>query len=202
MVKKNPSKYGAIRQVPGFTLAADFIKNTPFVEHSNKDKIPFWAKMPYHIECITILEDKIKAILAFMYRVKWFQGLFGEAEFSFKNPGLEALAGDCTILAGVLTRHIAMVWLTSPIILKGLIHPGRQFPLQRYWDNKPDELEIDVTRLVREIMMEAIVKRSKEWTLIAQLSNGRWAGYFQHRIGNNIHKKYTHKWAGSVSAHF
>jgi hypothetical protein len=65
-----------------------------------------------------------------------------------------------------------MVRLTSRIILKGLIHPDRQFPLQRYWEDKPDELEIDVTRLVREIMMEAIVKRSKVWTLIAQLSNG------------------------------
>jgi hypothetical protein len=41
MVKKNPSKYRAIRRVPGFTLIAKFIKNTPFVERSNKDNIPF-----------------------------------------------------------------------------------------------------------------------------------------------------------------
>ncbi len=117
MVKKNPSKYGAIRRIPGFTLVTDFINNTPFVERSDTNNIPFWAKMPYHIECLTILEDKIKAILAFMYWVKRFQGLFGEAAFYFKNPGLEALAGEHTILAGVLIRHIAMVWLMSRIIL-------------------------------------------------------------------------------------
>ncbi len=109
MVKKNPSKYGAIRRVPGFTLVADFIKNTPFVEHSDKDDIPLWAKMPNRIKCLRILENKIKAILAFTYRVKRFQGLFGEAVFYFKNPSLEALAGERTILAGVLTCHIAMV---------------------------------------------------------------------------------------------
>ncbi len=62
MVKKNPSKYGAIRRVPGFTLVADFIKNTLFAERFDKDDIPFWAKMPYHIECLAISEDKIKAI--------------------------------------------------------------------------------------------------------------------------------------------
>ncbi len=149
-----------------------------------------------------ISEDKIEAFLAFMYCIKWFQGLFGEAAFYFKNPGLEASAGERTILAGVLTRHIAMVWSTSQIILKGLIHPDRQFPLQRYWEDEPNELEIDVTRLVREILMEAIVKHSKVWTLIAQLSDGQWVGYFRHGIGNDLHKKYAHEWAGSVSAHF
>jgi hypothetical protein len=41
MVKRNPSKYGAIRWVPGFTLVADSIKNTPFAERSDKDDIPF-----------------------------------------------------------------------------------------------------------------------------------------------------------------
>jgi hypothetical protein len=129
MVKKNPSKYGAIRRVPGLTLIADFIKNTPFAECSDKDDIPFWAKMPYHIECFAILEDKIEAILAFMYCIKQFQGLFGEAAFYFKNLGLEASAGERTVLARVLTHHIAMVWLMSRIILKGLIHLDRQFPL-------------------------------------------------------------------------
>jgi hypothetical protein len=172
MVKKNPSKYGAIRWIPGFTLVADSIKNTPFAERSDKDDIPFWAKMPYHIKCLAISEDKIEAILAFMYRVKQFQGLFGEAAFNFKNLGLETLAGERTILAGVLTRYIAMVRSTSWIISKGLIHPDRQCPLQRYWGDEPDELEINVTKLVKEIMMETIVKRSKVWTLIAQLSNG------------------------------
>jgi hypothetical protein len=125
MVKRNLSTYGAIRRVPKLTLVTDFIRNTPFAVRSDKDNIPFWAKMPFHIKCLVISEDKIKAILAFMYRVKRFQGLFGKAAFYFKNPGLEALAGERTILAGVLTRHIAMVWLTSQIILKCLIHPDR-----------------------------------------------------------------------------
>jgi hypothetical protein len=97
---------------------------------------------------------------------------FGKAAFYFKNSGLEASAGEHTNLAGVLTRCIAMVWLTSQIILKGLIHPDRRFPLQGYWKDKPNKLEIDVTRLVREIMMQATVKHSKVWMLIAQLPNG------------------------------
>jgi hypothetical protein len=106
--------------------------------------------MPYHIECLAISEDKIEAILAFMYCIKRFQGLFGEAAFYFKNLSLETLAGEYTILAGVLTRHITTVWSTSRIILKGLIHPDRQCPLQQYWEDEPNELEIDVTKLVRK----------------------------------------------------
>jgi hypothetical protein len=175
MVKRNPSKYGAIRWVPKFTLVTDFIRKTPFAAHSDKDDIPLWAKMPFHIKCLAILEDKIEATLAFMYCVKRFQGLSGKAAFYFKNPGLEASAGEHTILAGVLIHHIAMVWATSRIILKDLIHPDRQFPLQQYWEDEPDKLEIEVMRSVREIMMEAMVKRSKVWMLIAQLPDDRWA---------------------------
>jgi hypothetical protein len=57
-------------------------------------------------------------------------------------------------------------------------------------------------RLVREIMMEAMVKCSKVWMLIAQLPDGRWAGYFQHGIGNDLHKKYAHELAGNMLSHF
>jgi hypothetical protein len=41
MLTCNPSKYGTIVRVPQFVLEKDFIKNTPYVEQSDKDDIPF-----------------------------------------------------------------------------------------------------------------------------------------------------------------
>ncbi len=51
MVNKNLSKFGVIDKTPRFALSTDFVKNTPYAERSNDDKIPFWAKMPWHLEC-------------------------------------------------------------------------------------------------------------------------------------------------------
>ncbi len=50
MVVKNLYKYGSITKVPQFILEKDFIKHTPYSEQSNEDDIPFWAKMPFHLE--------------------------------------------------------------------------------------------------------------------------------------------------------
>jgi hypothetical protein len=40
------------------------------------------------------------------------------------------MAGDCEILAGVLMHHIAMVWSTSRIVLKGPTKPDRPHIIQ------------------------------------------------------------------------
>ena len=129
MVAKNHYKYGSITKVPQFILEKDFIKHTPYSERSNKDNIPFWAKMPFHLEYLKTNKDELEHILAFMYRTKRFQGLFGEASFYHQNPGMDSTAGKREILAGVLMRHIAMVRSTSRVLLKGLTKPDRPHTL-------------------------------------------------------------------------
>ncbi len=105
----NPSKYGTIVKVPQFVLKKDYIKNMPYAEWSDEDNIPFWAWMPFHLESMAVNEDHLVQILAYMYRSKCFQGLFGEAAFYYKNPGSDALVGERSILVGILMRHISMV---------------------------------------------------------------------------------------------
>jgi hypothetical protein len=66
MVAKKPFKYGAITKVPEFVLERDFIEHAPCAEWSKEDNIPFWAKMPLHLEYLLKDEDMLKHILAFM----------------------------------------------------------------------------------------------------------------------------------------
>jgi hypothetical protein len=70
MVDRNQFKYGSIVKVPNFVLEKDFIKNTPYTERSEEDDIPFWAKMPFHLEYVSTDEDHVDQILAYMYRAK------------------------------------------------------------------------------------------------------------------------------------
>ncbi len=65
--------------------------------------------MPFHLKYLAVKEEKLEQILAYMYRSKRFQCLFGDAAFFHWNPGVDATAGDRGILARVLMRHIAMV---------------------------------------------------------------------------------------------
>ncbi len=81
MVAKKPYKYGLITKVPEFVLEMDFIKHTHYAKRSKEDDIPFWAKMPLHLEYLIKDKDMLKHILAFMYRTKQFQGTLGEATF-------------------------------------------------------------------------------------------------------------------------
>ncbi len=87
MLAHYPCKYGTIAKVSKFVLEKDFIKNTPYAERSDKDNIPFWACMPFHLECMVVDEDHLEQILAYMYQAKRFQVLFGEAAFYYKNSG-------------------------------------------------------------------------------------------------------------------
>jgi hypothetical protein len=116
-----------------------------------------------------------------------FQGLFGEASFYHQNPGMDSTAGKQEILAGVLMRHIAMVRLTSRVLLKGLAKPDRPHILYQLDEEDPEEIDIKITRTVREIMMEKKIQGSKVWILIGQLADGRWEGYFRYGIRNNPH---------------
>ncbi len=81
--------------------------------------------MPFHLEYLKTNKDELEHTLAFMYWTKRFQGLFGEASFYHRNPGMDSTAGKQEILAGVLMRHIAMVRSTSRVLLKGLAKPDR-----------------------------------------------------------------------------
>jgi hypothetical protein len=94
MVSQNPFKYGSLTKIPQFVIKKDFIKNTPHAERLNDDDIPFWAKMPFHLEYLTVDKEKLEQILAYMYCLKCFQGLFGDTAFHHRNPGVEATARD------------------------------------------------------------------------------------------------------------
>jgi hypothetical protein len=87
--------------------------------------------MPFHLEYLKVNEDEIEHILAFMYRTKQFQGLFGEAAFYHWNSGTDSTAGEREILAGALMPHIAMVQLSSRVLLKGLVKPDQPHVLYR-----------------------------------------------------------------------
>ena len=60
MIARNPSKYGMIVRVPQFVLERDYIKNTPYAERFEDDGIPFWACMPFHLECKAAKEDHLE----------------------------------------------------------------------------------------------------------------------------------------------
>jgi hypothetical protein len=155
--------------------------------------------MPFHLEYLAVEEEKLEQILAYMYRSKPFQDLFGDAAFFHRNPGVDATAGDRVILAGVLMRHIAMVQSMTRVTLKGLVHPDRQQLIQRMDEDDPDEIEVEVNRSVQEIMMGKKIQGTKVWVLIAQQTNGRWVGFFWYGIGNNAHRNHSLEWSGGVS---
>lgn len=178
MVAKKPYKYGLITKVPQFILEKDFIKHTPYAERSDNDDIPFWEKMPFHLEYLRVNEDEFEHILAFMYRTKQFQGLFGEAAFYNWNPGMDSTTGKCKILAGVLMCHIAMVRSSNRVLLKGLVKPDQPHVLYLLVEDDPEEVDIKITRTVREVLMEKKIQGSKVWIVIGQLTDGCWAGYF------------------------
>jgi hypothetical protein len=54
-------------------------------------------------------------------------------------------------------------------------------------DDDPEEVDIKITRTVREVMMEKKVQGSKVRIVIGQLTDGCWAGYFRFGIGNDPH---------------
>jgi hypothetical protein len=109
MVAKNPEQFGAITKTPKFALSANFVKNTPYEARSNDDTIPFMPNMPLHLECRTLQETVINAILSYMYRTGWMGLVLGDAAFHHINPGPNARAGEWDINAGILVQNIAMV---------------------------------------------------------------------------------------------
>ncbi len=87
------------------------------------------------------------------------------------------------------------------MLLKGLAKPDRPHILYRLNEEDPEEIDIEITRTVREIMMEKKIHGSKVWILIGQLADGRWAGYFRYGIGNDPHRAHAVEWAGAMSSH-
>jgi hypothetical protein len=172
MAAKKSYKYGSITKVPEFVLERVFIKHTPYAKWSEEDDIPFWAKMPLHLEYLLKDEDMLEHILAVMYRTKQFQGILGEAAFYHQNSGFDYTAGDCEIFAGVLMRHIVMVQSTSWVILKGLTKPDRPHIIQQLDDEDPEEVDVEVKRSVCEVMMEKKIQGTKVWVLIVQIPDG------------------------------
>jgi hypothetical protein len=91
---KEPLQVWTIDKVPHFVLECNFVKNTPYVERSEEDNIPFWSHTPYHLEYVFVMEEHLELILHYIYWSKRFQFFFGEAAFYYKNPGMEALGSE------------------------------------------------------------------------------------------------------------
>ncbi len=94
-----------------------------------------------------------------------------------------------------------MVQLMGCVYIRDLQHSDRVFPIVKYEDKEPGEISFGVNRLVREIMMEKKIHGTKVWTLLAQTTDGRWAGYNQFGTGNEGHKNLAMEWSTSLSAH-
>ena len=76
--------------------------------------------------------------------------------------------------------HIAMVRSMNKVLLKGIAHVDRRFLLARYKDKSEEgEVDLEVDRSVRELMMEKRAAGTRVWILIAQLQDGQWAGFHQ-----------------------
>jgi hypothetical protein len=202
MVNKNPLKFRAIDKTPRFALSMDFAKNTPYAEHSNDDKILFWAKTPWHLECRESGEGHIKAILSYMYRSGRMACIPGKAAFHHLYPGSDTTAGECDINAGIVTRHIAMIRLMGRVNLKGLKNPNKPVLLHRFDDEDPTELDKEVNKLVRDVLMrECRTDKTLVWCLVAHSREHEWVGYYRKGVGDNSHQKYAVSWSGSLSAH-
>jgi hypothetical protein len=70
-------------------------------------------------------------------------------------------------------HHIAMVRSMNKVVLKGIAHVDRRFPLACYVDEtETAEIDLEVDQSVQELMMEKRVAVTKVWILIAQLQDG------------------------------
>jgi hypothetical protein len=56
--------------------------------------------MPFHLECESLEEDHLAQILAYMYRMKRFQALFGKSGFYYKTQGSTHQRGSAVLLQG------------------------------------------------------------------------------------------------------
>jgi hypothetical protein len=65
--------------------------------------------------------------------------------------------------------HIAMVQLTSQVILKGLTKPNQPHIIQQLDNEDPEEVDVEVKRSVWEVMMEKKIQGTKVWVLIARI---------------------------------
>ncbi len=166
MVNKNPLKFGAIDKTPRFALSMDFVKNTPYAERSDDDKIPFWAKTRWHLECCKSDKGHIQAILSYMYRSGRMACILGKAAFHHLNSGSDAMAGERNINAGIVTRHIAMIRSRGRVNLKGLKNPNKPVLPQRFDDKDPNKLDKEVNKLVRDVLMrECRTNKTLVWCL-------------------------------------
>jgi hypothetical protein len=115
---------------------------------------------------------------------------------------MEASGSEQGTLAGVSMRHIAVVQSMNKVLLKGIAHVDRRFLLACYEDKSEEaEVDLEVERLVRELMMEKWAAGTRVWILIAQLQDGQWAGFYLSGLGNNPHKKIAIKWSEGFSSH-
>jgi hypothetical protein len=105
---------------PKFSMSSNFIKNALYKAQSEENKIPFWSKMPWHLEYRTTDKSAIDALLSYMYNSGRIERVLGGAAFHHKNSP-DADFNQRNVNATVLTRHIAMVCSMGRVSLRGLV---------------------------------------------------------------------------------
>jgi hypothetical protein len=105
-------------------------------------------------------------------------------------------------MGGVVTPHIPMARSMGRVFLKGLTNPYKGVALQRYDNEKPDLLEVEVKKFVQEIMMRKCKANGMHvWCLLMHNCKKEWVGYYWKGIGNDSNRKYVETWSESLLAH-
>ncbi len=201
MVAKNPAKYGTLSATPKFSMALEFVKNTPYEAQYEEDKIPFWSKMPRHLEYRTTDKAAIDVLLSYMCNSGRMECIQGGAAFHRKNFP-DADFNQRNVNAAILTWHVAMVCSMGRVSLRGLMDPDRPVMLQQFDEEETNKVEMEVSKSVCNIMTtECKAARSRVWCLITHNRENKWVGYYKMGVGNDLHKEFTICWAGRLSAH-
>jgi hypothetical protein len=86
--------------------------------------------------------------------------------------------------------------------LRGLNNPNRPALLQKFDNKGPTELDMEVNKLIRDVMMrECRAVKTLVWCLLAHNREHEWVCYYRKGVGNDSHQKYGVCWSGSLSAH-
>jgi hypothetical protein len=201
MVAKNSEKYGSLSATPKLSISSEFVKNTPYKAWSEEYKIPFWSKIPWHIEYRTTDKAAIDALLSYMYNSGRMERILGGAAIHHKSSP-DADFNQRNVNAAILTWHIAMAHSMGRVSLRGLMDPDRLVMLQQFDEEETKKVEMEVSKLVRDIMMtECKATRFRVWCLITHNRENNWVGYYKLEVGNDSHKEFAICWAGSLSPH-
>jgi hypothetical protein len=182
-------------------MSLEFVKNTLYEAWSEEEKIPFWSKMPWHLKCRTTDKAVIDPLLSYMYNSGRMERILGGAASHHKSSP-DTGFNQRNVNAAILTWHVAMVCSVGRVSLRGLMDLDRPVMLQRFDEEETEKVKMEVSKLVCDIMMtKCKATCSRVWPLIPHHRENEWVGYYKMGVGNDLHKEFAIRWAGSLSVH-